>query len=624
MNIKKDELEFYRVRELVAEFATSPEAKHALLLRPLSNNLSKVTALLNETEEMVNILSRRSHLPFISSDSITPLLNKIEKGLILNPSEFEKLADFIRVTRLIARFFDKNRDIACTLASYGDNLIILDRTEESIYDKIEHGQVSANADKDLARMRQQLIKINEQIKLVLNHYLQSKTIRKYLQDSMIVEKDGHYTLPIKNSFKNQLPSTIITSSSNGKTVYIEPRKIANLIQKKTTLEGQIEAIELQILGILSAKVFDDLTSIRQNMEIITELDIILARAKYSLSINGLRPEINQENILNLQQMSHPLLENPVPLSVELGNPERGLIITGPNAGGKTITLKTIGLSVQMTEMGLFLPSKSICNIPLSDHVFTSIGDHQDIDNSLSTFSAEMTEIAKIVENAQRYSMILFDEIGSGTDPNEGSAIAIAILQELQMRGCLVIATTHYSSIKDYSLKNSAFITAAMDFDANELTPTYHLLLNKSGDSNALWIANRCGMSQKVLKSAHKILDTGVLPTKKSKVSFKHKQRSEHKEPNFHKGDIVYLSALKREAIYYGPSDQVNQIVVFLDKKLQTVPAKRVKLRRLAKDLYPENYNLDLLFIDDWHEFKLQKDLDRGSKKAWKKLNKKSK
>lgn len=223
------------------------------------------------------------------------------------------------------------------------------------------------------------------------------------------------------------------------------------------------------MGNLSAKVYDELSQFETNLTTIIELDCILARAKYSQSINGKRPTLNEQNQLKLQEMRHPLLSDSVPLSLNLDSNKRGLIITGPNAGGKTITLKTVGLAIAMTEFGLFLPSTSPCSIPIMAEIYTSIGDHQDLDNSLSTFSAEMKEMYYIVKHATKNSLILLDELGSGTDRNEGAALAIAILQMLQLKGCLILATTHYSAIKDYSTRHPAFITAAMDFDLDTLS-----------------------------------------------------------------------------------------------------------------------------------------------------------
>lgn len=582
-------------------------------------SINAVTQLLNETAEMLGILRQGKHIPFVSSDSLKPILQKVNKGLILSVDELEKVADFIRVNRLLKRFLSKQG--TPILNSYAEEIGILDNLEEAIYQKIEHGQVSNNADKDLAKLRIQVKKLNHDIKDSLQHFLTGKKYQIALQDKLVVEKAGHFTLPVKASYRNLFPGQIIDVSNHGKTVYIEPNKAAKLIEQKGKFQSQITAIEFQILGMLTAEVFENLPTIKQNMQIIIAIDVILARAKYSLIVAGVRPDLNAENRLILNCMRHPLLTNPIPLSVKIGQPTRGLIITGPNAGGKTITIKTIALSVLMAELGLFLPAKR-CDIPICDHVFSLIGDQQDIDNSLSTFSGEMVKIAQIVKQAQKYSLIVLDELGSGTDPNEGSALAVAVLQELQLLGCLVIATTHYSTIKDFSVKSPAFMTASMDFDLEKLQPTYRLIMNQAGESRALWIAKRSGMSEPVLASAKKILETGEFPLKESSVTFKKEiDRKDTKKLKLHKGDIVFVGNLNKEAIFYQKAKTVNKIIVFVDRDFLEVPIKRVKLRRKAQDLYPAGYNLDLLFVKDWQQYKLNKDLDRGSKKAWKKFNK---
>ncbi|WP_282805244.1 endonuclease MutS2 [Lactobacillus isalae] len=616
-----DEIEFSRIRKLVAHYAVSPEAKDALLTQSLATKLVKVNALLNETTEILWILDHGLHIPFINSDAFTPILNKVKKGFILNPAELEQVADFIRVTRLLVRFFDKQRNNAPIIASYCDTLTILDKLENDIYVAIERGQVSNNADKDLARLRQRSSKLSTNIHDNLQQYLQSKKHQTMLQDYQIIQKDNHYTLPVKASFKHTFGGNIIDQSNNGNTVFIEPTKIARLAQEKAAIENQIYLIETQILGNLSAKVYEELSQFEANLNTIIELDCILARAKYSQSINGKRPTLNEQNQLKLQEMRHPLLSAPVPLSLNLDSNKRGLIITGPNAGGKTITLKTVGLAIAMTEFGLFLPSTSPCSIPIMAEIYTSIGDHQDLDNSLSTFSAEMKKMSYIVKHATKNSLILLDELGSGTDPNEGAALAIAILQMLQLKGCLILATTHYSAIKDYSSKHPAFITAAMDFDLDTLKPTYSLLLNQIGASRALWIAEKSGMPQNVLVAANDFLNTGKFPLKQSNIKFKIEQKKTKSTISFKKGDRIKVPKYKQEVLFYQNSDRANQITIFVNKTFETVPIKGARLVRKAEELYPADYNLDLLFVQNWQDYKLKKDLDRGSKKAWKKLKK---
>ena len=616
-----DEIEFSRVRKLVANYAVSPEAKKRILAQLLATTSVKANALLDETEEMVWVLDHGLHVPFINSDAFTPIINKVKKGFILNPRELEQVADFIRVTRLLVRFFDKQRNNVPIMASYCDSLAVLDKLEEVIYRDIERGQVSDNADKDLTKLRQRSSKLNTTIKETLQKYLQTKRYQSMLQDFQIIQKDNHYTLPVKASFKHTFGGSVIDQSNNGSTVFIEPTKIIHLSQEKTTIENQIYLIESQILGNLTAKVYNDLAYFEANLSVIIDLDCILARAKYSHAISGKRPILNEQNELQLYEMNHPLLRNPVPLSLKLDANKHGLIITGPNAGGKTVTLKTVGLAIAMSEFGLFLPSALPCVIPIMAEIYTSIGDHQDLDNSLSTFSAEMKKMAKIVQKATPNSLILLDELGSGTDPNEGAALAIALLQTLQLKGCLILATTHYSAIKDYSTNHPAFITAAMDFDLQTLHPTYRLLLNQVGASRALWIAEKSDMPADVLLEAKAFLNTGIFPLKQANIKFKNTQKRTKSLPSFKKGDRIKVPKYHQEVLFYKNADIANQIVIFVNKNFETVPLKGAKLIRRAEELYPAGYNLDLLFIQDWQEYKFNKDLDRGSRKAWKKLKK---
>lgn len=546
----------------------------------------------------------------------------MKKGYILKPRELEQVADFIRVTCLLVRFFDKQRSNVPIMASYCDSLTILDKLEEVIYRYIERGEVSDRADKDLTKLRQRSSKLNTTIKENLQKYLQTKKYQSMLQNFQIIQKDNHYTLPVKATFKHTFGGNIIDQFNNGTTVFIEPTKILHLTQEKTTVENQIYLTESQILENLTAKVYNELPNFEANLTVIVDLDCILARAKYSHAIGGKRPILNEQNELQLNGMKHPLLSNPVPLSLKLDATKHGLIITGPNAGGKTVTLKTVGLATAMTEFGLFLPSAARCSIPIVTEIYTSIGDHQDLDNSLSTFSAEMKKMVEIVQKTTPNSLILLDELGSGTDPNEGAALAIAILQTLQLKGCLILATTHYGAIKDYSTKNPAFITVAMDFDLQTLHTTYKLLLNQVGASRALWIAEKSGMAKNVLLEAKNFLNTGIFPIKQAKLKFKNKQKKVKSLPSFKKGDRIKVPKYRQEVLFYENADIANHIVVFVNRTFETISLKGAKLVRKAEELYPAGYNLDLLFVQDWQEYKLNRDLNRGSKKAWKKLKNK--
>ncbi|MCT7824276.1 MAG: DNA mismatch repair protein MutS, partial [Lactobacillus crispatus] len=434
-------LNFTQVKDILAQQAITIAAKEQLSSVQPSSNLHKVEQLLNETEEAVKILKLRQHIPFASSEDIEHLITKAEKGLILTPDDLEKVAEFLRVNRLLQRFLARHEQLAPLLNAYVQDMTLLPDIEDAIYTTIEHGQVRDEADRELAKMCRDLKKSVTELKTALNHFLTSKPNQKMIRDAMIVEKEGYATIPIKANYKNQLSGTIVAVSNGGQTVYFQPAKVVRLNQQITNLKAQIRNLELAILGALTAKIYDVKDDIKRNIELITLLDMIFARGKFAQKYNCIRPKINRENSLVLRAVRHPLIINPVPLTLELTQENSVLMITGPNAGGKTVALKTTGLMILMTELGLFLPSDKPCDIPLMDDVFTLIGDHQDLDNSLSTFSAEMKDIAMITKYAQFHSLVLLDELGTGTDPNEGSALAIGILQELYLRGCLIMATT---------------------------------------------------------------------------------------------------------------------------------------------------------------------------------------
>lgn len=615
------DLQFDQVKNKLASFARTSEAKERIVnIKPLTN-IKAVESLLTQTEEAVKLLNLREHIPFAGSENIEHLLKKVEKGISLDATELETIADFLRVNLLIKRYFYKRKMLAPNLALIASDLVELTKLENEIYSKIEHGIVSDNAGYDLGRLRRKKCELKEKVKNYLSDFLKNKNYEQYLQDYIPFKKEGHWTIAVKASFKSKIAGQVISKSANGKTFYIEPAKVSNLVSQILAIEAQITLIEEQILGLLTARIFEDLQALRTNLAIINEIDFILARGQFSIDFSAKRPQLNEKQELVLHEVRHPLIQHPVPLSLSLTNQTRGLMITGPNAGGKTVSLKTVGLSILMTEIGLFLPSSKPCNIPIVKDIFISIGDHQNLDNSLSTFSAEMTTLSNILQKAGKRSVILLDEIGSGTDPNEGAAIAIASLSELINSGSIVIATTHYSAIKDYANKQANFITASMDFDLTTLQPTYRLKMNEVGDSRALWIAEKVGINKKVITEAKKILQTGKYPLKASKIIFHEKTKSKYHNASLAKGDIVYLSNLKKEGIFYQKIQFKDEIEVFVDKEFVTVPLKRVKLLRQAKDLYPEGYNLDLLFIKDYQDYKFNRDLNRGSKKAFKTLNK---
>nr|WP_307718651.1 hypothetical protein [Tetragenococcus halophilus] len=350
------------------------------------------------------------------------------------------------------------------------------------------------------------------------------------------------------------------------------------------------------------------------------MDSIFARGKYSQSIDGKKIAINDQEELIFDQVKHPLLQDAVPLDLTLGVDNRGLIITGPNAGGKTVVLKTIALVCLMTGFGLCVNHGGNSSIGIFKKIFIDIGDQQSLENSLSTFSAHMQNISYILHQTTDNTLILLDEFGSGTEPNEGAALAIATMEYMYKKKVIIIATTHYGEIKDFALQHEDFQTAAMAFDSATLTPKYQLLLNQVGQSNAFWIAQKMEIYPEILQNAQQYLVDKNYTT--AKIERKKPQRSlkeSSAQPVFQKGDRIWSQELKESGLFYSYQDH-DHAQISINKQFYTVLLKRLTLEISREHLYPENYDLEQLFID-FHERKFNKDIDRGSKKAQKQLRK---
>jgi len=353
--------------------------------------------------------------------------------------------------------------------------------------------------------------------------------------------------------------------------------------------------------------------------------VIFAKAKFSKSLDGMEPKLNNHGFIKLRNCKHPLLTgNIVPLDFEIGKDYRSLIITGPNAGGKTVVLKTIGILTLAVMSGFHIAANEGTEIAVFDHIFVDIGDNQSIENSLSTFSSHMKNISEIMNASTNNTLLLFDEIGSGTEPNEGAALAIAILEEFYQMGCMTVATTHYGEIKRYSEIHSDFMNAAMLFDSEVLAPMYKLLIGKSGDSNALWISKKMNLREKVLQKAQHYIDNKNYDLDRVKASKVKKPIQltiqEEVTYDFEIGDRVKLLELDDFGIVYEKKDSLNNVFVFYQNEVIKVNIKRIILVGKATDLYPDDYDLKTLFVS-YSERKFQHDIDRGSKNALKKVSK---
>lgn len=618
-----EKLQYQELKEIVKSFCVSSLGKELIDKLEPSTNRKVVTNRLNETTEARKLLDAESHLPLKGITNISHQMDKLEKGMILGPSELVAISDFLRGCRIIKKFMLDKEFFAPLLNAYAFSMMEFTSIEENINHSIRGGRVDSEASKELKRIRNYIAKTEEKIEERLNKFLKSTANKEYIQEFFISKKDDRFTIPIKASYKNQVDGTIIEASSKGSTVFIEPAAISKLNAELATLKVEESMEEYQILATLSGSILEEIKQININIELIGQYDMIFAKAKFSKSIDGIEPELNNHGYIKLNKCRHPLLpRNSVPLDFEIGKDYRSLIITGPNAGGKTVVLKTIGLLTLAVMSGFHIEADKGTEIAVFDQLFVDIGDNQSIENSLSTFSSHMKNIAEIMRASINNTLLLFDEIGSGTEPNEGAALAVAILEEFYQMGCITVATTHYGEIKRYSEIHSDFMNAAMLFNSEALEPLYKLLIGKSGDSNALWISKKMNVHEKVLQKAqHYINDKNydLKRVKESKVR-KPKEMPVHVEViyDYEIGDRVKLLEQDGFGIVYKKKDSLNNVLVFYKDEVLKVNAKRIELDGKATDLYPDGYDLNTLFVS-YAERKFQHDMDRGSKKALKKV-----
>lgn len=620
-----EKLQYNTLKDIVASYCVSDLGRQLIDKLTPSSNLTVVDLRLKETSEARAILDTGSNVPFMGVSNLDHTMAKLDKGIILSASELFSVSEFLRGCRRITSYMENHEFIAPTLASYALSMTSLRGVEEDIQRAIKNNQVADEADRELKRVRQHIQTTESKIKDRLNKFLTSSANKSYIQEFIVAYKNDHYTIPIKASYKNQVPGTVIEMSQKGTTVFVEPSVVSKLSAELDTLRVEESMIEYQILATLTGLIVEHTKAIHINIELIAQYDMIFAKGKYSRQVDGIAPKINDIGQVNLIDVKHPLLNGSVvPLNFNIGDDYRSLIITGPNAGGKTIVLKTIGLISLATMSGFHITGSSDTEVAIFDQVFVDLGDNQSIENSLSTFSSHMKNLSDILTQADSNTLLLFDEIGSGTEPNEGAALAIAILEEFYLKGCITVATTHYGEIKDFSDQHPDFMNAAMQFKNETLEPTYTLLMGEAGESNALWISRKMAVPDHILERAEGYLNGESYTFDRVRDNKIRKAKSNKKAEtlftDYHKGDRVTLLEENQPALIYTAPDQYHKVTVFYQDEFIEVHVRRIALDQKARDLYPEGYNLDNLFID-YQSRKFNHDIERGSKKAIKKLEK---
>ena len=624
-NTTLTKLQYEELKNIIKDFCVSSLGKTMVDKLMPSSNVKTVKNRLVETSEGKTLLES-STVPLQGIVNIDNIIINVEKDVILSPEALRNVSDFLRGCRKI-KFYMKDKEFyAPTLMSYSYSIKELENIEEEINKSIHNNIIDSNATKELKRIRRLIENTEIKIEEKLDGFLKSSNNKILIQDFFITKRNGRFTIPIKSSYKNQVDGTLIDSSSTGSTVFIEPSIVSKFTSELIKLKEDESNEEYQILSYLTGLVREYINEIKTNVDVIGLYDMIFAKAKYSISIEGISPDINDYGYIKIINGRHPLLKGKVvPLNFSIGKDYRTLIITGPNAGGKTVVLKAVGLLTLAVQSGFHIPCDKGSVISVFENIFADIGDDQSIENALSTFSSHIKNIAEIIRETNKSTLLLFDEIGSGTEPNEGAALAISILEEVYHRGAITIATTHYGEIKNFSLKHNDFENAAMLFNSETLEPLYKLSIGQSGQSNALWISKKMGINKDVVQRAENYIknkDYNYNFVNKSKIRTEQSisENIPFENYNYEIGDKVYLTEYKESGLIYKPKNEFNNVTVLYDNKFIEINVRQIKLEFKAAELYPEDYDLNSLFTS-FAERKLEKDIIRGSKKALKKLQK---
>ena len=538
-------LEYNKIISRLVSFACSDGAKQILhKLEPMTD-IDKINTALDYTNDALTRVYQKGSVDFSRIKDIRGSIARLKVGSSLNALELLNISMLLECAAHIKGYYEQRADSIQPLIDMLDPVTLLNNAIKKCI--ISEDEISDDASANLRSIRRQKNIAADRIHTELNKILNSPSTRTYLQDYVITTRQGRFCLPVKAEYKSLMPGMVHDQSSTGSTVFIEPAAVVKLNNDIRELELKEQAEIEVILADLSAKAAEYTDSLLSDYEILTNLDCIFAKALLSRHFNCSRPVMNNKGIVNIKKGRHPLIEphTVVPIDIYLGTDFNLLIITGPNTGGKTVSLKTVGLLTLMAQAGLNIPALEHSDIAVFDNIFADIGDEQSIEQSLSTFSSHMTNTVDILKKADSNSLILFEEIGAGTDPTEGAALAIAILDSLHRRNITTMATTHYSEIKMYALTTDGVENACCEFDVQSLRPTYRLLIGVPGKSNAFAISKKLGLSDNIINDASRRLDSEdikfedlVTDLEQSRVTIER----EREELNEYKAQIAQLKS----------------------------------------------------------------------------------
>ncbi len=499
-------LEYNKIIHLLTEYASSEMGKQLCKNLTPSTNLVEIQSEQANTRDALSRLYQHGSVSFLGLEDIRPCLRLLDVGSSLNTKELLQIARLLSIANQAQQYGDARDDEAPidSLQTMFEELVPLTSLQHEIQQCIlSETEISDEASVGLKDVRKSIKQTNRAIHNKLSSIVNSQQNKTLLQETIVTMRNGRYCIPVKQEYRSSFPGMIHDQSATGSTIFIEPMAVVQLNNELRELEMKEQAEIDKILAFLSEQVSFEAQNILSDLEILTQLDFIFAKAKFAKAYQGSEPIFNEDGIIDIKYARHPLLDQKtvVPIHIHLGEEFSMLIITGPNTGGKTVSLKTLGLFTLMGQAGLHIPAFEGSRLAVFSNVFADIGDEQSIEQNLSTFSSHMTNIVSILENADENSLVLFDELCGGTDPVEGAALAISILTSLHDRGIRTMATTHYSELKMFALSEEGIENASCEFDVNTLSPTYHLLIGVPGKSNAFAISKKLGLSPYIIEQA---------------------------------------------------------------------------------------------------------------------------
>lgn len=620
-------IEFDKIKTWWAELALTKWAKEAIWDTKPFLSEGELRAKQRETSEAKKMLEIHGNPPLVSLEGIRESVCRAVKGDCLSIPQLEEMEQALAAVMRLKSYLSRSRQWEISLAYYGENLDGLEDVKDRIGLQIRNGRVDDNASKLLKSFRDEIEANERGMREKADTVMRAN--KECLSDNFSTVRNGHLCIPVKKEYKFKIKGTVIDKSSTGSTLFMEPVSVGHYYEALQLLYVYAENEERRILYELSAMIADQAEVLEQNIRTMEKLDYIFSKGKLSLEYDGTEPKINTERHIVFRDGRHPLMdrEECVPLQFEIGKTFRGVVITGPNTGGKTVAIKTVALNCMMAQCGLHAACRE-AEICMNSNFLCDIGDGQNLSENLSTFSAHIANVLDILKRVNKDSLVVMDELGSGTDPAEGMGIAVAILEELRKSGALFLATTHYPEVKQYARQNAEIVNARMTFDRESLKPLYRLVIGEAGESCAFYIAGRMGMPGDMLRTAMeaaygsreipenlRLLTDGNRLEKIHVPGIRRKKAQAPARPEgraFQRGDSVMVYPDKKIGIVCRPMNEKGVLQVQLQDKKIWINQKRIKLHVAAEELYPEDYDFSIIF-DSVKNRKLRHQMDRGKR-----------